>query len=506
MGPDWYEQLLKWRFRIAHGARFALTSVLVAFHAAIDFAFHWLLTRPVMLLLPALPAIVAAAVPLGFFIASQQTSQSQLIVAYNGEVLEAFEEEDYETADLYLRKMTYLDDSNPSVLYALATAAERREELPRARDLMRRVAPEDSQGYADAHYWLACDLIRDAGQLAPEQVASLQHHLEQTIRQQPEHQEALPRLAALHRARGNFKEAISLFLKTARRQPQHLLAVAQLHAFQGDVHKARSAAEAAASRFERLTKSEPGILQHRLTWAESQRFLESFPEAIRILRESGQTDQRLVQPALTSVYLSWYDHVTRTDRDDLARRLELLHQALALEPDNQTALSKLASLAVVEDSDAAAKELKVALAKGTAPATVHFILGTSAATKGQHLEAARHLELAFAESPQMPAVANNLAWALAHRDPPDLQRAEQLIEAAAKIAPQHPEIRETRGVIRTKLGKQTGAIADLEFALRAFPRRAHLHDLLAELYDEIGDPQLADEHRKLAAEKTPSDK
>lgn len=472
----------------------------------IDFAVRWLATRPRILLWPTLPAVVAAAIPLGFFIASQQTSTAQLIAAYHGEVLEAFEEKDYETADLYLQKMAYLDDSNPRVLYALAVAAERRDDLPRARDLMRRLAPENRHGDPEAHFWLACDLAREPDRLAPEQLASLRHHLEETIRQQPDHQDALLMLAAYHSAQGNLVEAISQLRKAARRQPQHLLTIAQLYAATGEVRQARSQAETAAIRFERLTKSEPDNLQHRLGWAESQRFLEDFPAAIRILRDSGRPDEQPLGDSLLGVYLSWYDHVTRTDRGNLARRLELLQQALALQPGHHEALNRLARFAVLEDSEAASEDLKALLAKGTAPATVHFILGTAAATKGQHAEAARHLELAFAASPQMPQVANNLAWVLAHHEPPDLQRAEQLIEAAAKIAPQHPEILATRGVIRTKLNNQTGAIADLEVALRAFPRRVHLHDLLAGLYEDIGDRQLADEHRKLAAETTRSDK
>ena len=51
-------------------------------------------------------------------------------------------------------------------------------------------------------------------------------------------------------------------------------------------------------------------------------------------------------------------------------------------------------------------------------------------------------------------------------------------------------------MIYHKLGKHKEAIVDLEFALRAFPKRARLHAHLASLYDQIGDPDLAAEHRR----------
>ena len=80
-----------------------------------------------------------------------------------------------------------------------------------------------------------------------------------------------------------------------------------------------------------------------------------------------------------------------------------------------------------------------------------------------------------------------------------------MADAAAKALPQHPEIRETRGIILARLGRWSEALVDLEIALAAFPDRAHIHDSLADAYEHLGDPDMAARHRELAAQKRGKD-
>ena len=54
---------------------------------------------------------------------------------------------------------------------------------------------------------------------------------------------------------------------------------------------------------------------------------------------------------------------------------------------------------------------------------------------------------------QMPVLLNNLAWVLLSAEPPQLDKALSMADAAVKALPQHPEIRETRGVILARLGR-----------------------------------------------------
>jgi Tfp pilus assembly protein PilF len=56
-------------------------------------------------------------------------------------------------------------------------------------------------------------------------------------------------------------------------------------------------------------------------------------------------------------------------------------------------------------------------------------------------------------------------------------------------------------VIYAKMGKTKEAIIDLEFALRVFPDRKSLHQTLAELYEALGDSELARQHRAMGMSK-----
>ncbi len=286
------------------------------------------------------------------------------------------------------------------------------------------------------------------------------------------------------------------------------LTLAQVYALLNRRSDAEKAAKAARRSFESLTESAPDRPEHRLGWAKTEMFLLNHERAAAIL-EAGVSqvhtpaDTKRFHLALADVYIGRYDRVSKSNPDHLAKRLELLQQAIRVAPNSTAALAVQGD----DNSDAvraAQVELKRVLAAGNAPAVVHFLLGTAAlGTENQDL-AIRHLEQAFEQGPEGFAAANNLAWALAHAEAPDLERAERLIKAAFQRAPNHPEIRETRGVIYAKMGKTKEAIVDLEFALRAFPDRKSLHTALAELYENLGDNELAQQHRAMGKSIAPN--
>ena len=127
---------------------------------------------------------------------------------------------------------------------------------------------------------------------------------------------------------------------------------------------------------------------------------------------------------------------------------------------------------------------------------MRLLLGTSAATQNDWEEARKQLEQAQAELPQMPVLLNNLAWVRPRQTPRSSIRLCNWLTRRSRSGPKHPEIRETRGVVLAKLSRWSDALADLELALTAFPDRARLHEQLAEIYDQLGGPDMADKHRK----------
>jgi predicted Zn-dependent protease len=64
--------------------------------------------------------------------------------------------------------------------------------------------------------------------------------------------------------------------------------------------------------------------------------------------------------------------------------------------------------------------------------------------------------------------------------------------------PGETNFRDTRGHIFLKMGRWKEALADLEAALPNTPHAPQMHRSLAEVYEHLGAPAMAAEHRRLA--------
>jgi tetratricopeptide (TPR) repeat protein len=370
----------------------------------------------------------------------------------------------------------------------------------RARAMMHSLAPERAGGYADAHLWLAKDLLRQQPQLTPQTATVLEHHLRQALQSNRNNEEAASLLGAVLWFRGDAHGALPLLERTARQSPEWHLPLAVLYQARGDPAAAQHAAKQAAAHYRKAAEIDPAAWQARVSWAQSEAVMKNFAEAERILQAGlAQNNSQPLRQALAGVYLAWCAVTSEQTPEGLATRLELLNRALMHAPQHPQVLTLLADLSGRDDAGAgvARTALHEALASGTAPATVHLVLGTRALRQGDWERAQTHLELACERAPDMPIVLNNLAWALAQRDPPELERACELAQAAKKLS-DHPEISDTLGMILARQGKYRAAVTELETALRAFPNRPNVHRQLAELYDQLDDAELAEAHRRRA--------
>src|SRR5262249_53189687 len=133
---------------------------------------------------------------------------------------------------------------------------------------------------------------------------------------------------------------------------------------------------------------------------------------------------------------------------------------------------------------------------------IHFALGVDAWQNGRAHEAQLHWERAFQLAPDIPVLANNLAWLLYQTDANQLSKALDLVNLAIAKAPQETNFRDTRGHILVKMGRFKDALPDLEAALPRSPNSANLHRTLAEVYAQLELPAMAAEHERLARELT----
>jgi tetratricopeptide (TPR) repeat protein len=111
-----------------------------------------------------------------------------------------------------------------------------------------------------------------------------------------------------------------------------------------------------------------------------------------------------------------------------------------------------------------------------------------------------HLEEAYRLDPKMSLVANNLAHVLSQPPTADLTRALNLIDAALDREPSNSNYLETRGQIYRSMGRWKEALLDFEIVLSKAPNTNGIHSALAEVYEKLNLPDLAAQHKALAAE------
>ena len=465
-----------------------------------DFILGWCFSRPWGALFVSVPGFALAGILVVLLLLGRQLPAEKRVERYQSGAQAALAAGDGAAAEVYFRRLAALQTDLPPTRYGLALAAALQGDAARAGTLMQSLAPADGRGYPEAHLWLAKDLLARQPQPPPQTASVIEHHLRQALASSESREEAASLLGVVLWSRGDVDHALPFLEQTARKSPEWQLPLAVLYESRGDSAAAQAAARQAAAYHRRAAEADPRAWEDRVRWAQSEAIRQDFPEAVRIL-EAGlaRGDSPQLRQALVGVYLAWCAITPGETSEGLATRLELLNRALVHGPNHPQVLTLLADLSIQDQlgAGAARDALHEALANGTAPGTVHLVLGTQALQQGDLERAQTHLELASERTPDMPIVLNNLAWALAQRDPPELERAAQLAQAAKKLS-DHPEICDTLGTILARQGKYQAAITEFETVIRAYPDRSKVHRQLAELYDQLGNPELADIHRRRA--------
>jgi len=106
--------------------------------------------------------------------------------------------------------------------------------------------------------------------------------------------------------------------------------------------------------------------------------------------------------------------------------------------------------------------------------------------------------IALQREPNVPAILNNLAVAVAELKDGDLEKALSLVDIALTKLPNHAYFLETRGQILVKLNRWQEAISDLEVALEAKELRPAIYPSLALANEKIGATDLTQFYRTLA--------
>jgi Tfp pilus assembly protein PilF len=472
-------------------------------HILTWFFFDWRFSRDWKNLAGGIPAILVGGAALIILLIGRGTSQSTWLSGYAQAAATSLEHKDYAAAEVYYHRVAMLDDAAPATIYGMALAAAGREDLDRARGLMRQIAPASGGGYPPAHLWLAKEMLVRGKQLAPSENQILEQHLLKSLAGDTQNNESHALLGYFYASRGDAAHAIPHLEEAAKARPELMASLAVVYMQHKDDRAAKNAALKARDFFVHKTETEPEVLENRLQWGLTELLLQNYEQAVRVLQPGlASKDPKRFHDTLAGVYLAWYEATPANQSDGLAKRMELLKFALDHGPNNPQVLAILTELTTGDsgNADEARTALEKVLAKGKAPAIVHAILGTRALQKGDTAKARMHLELAYQGDPRMPVVLNNLAWILATQQKPDLEHALALAENAKALS-NDPEFSATLGTILFRLGRHREAVKELEIATAAFPRRTRIHEELAMCYEKLGDAGLAKLHRGLAEDQ-----
>jgi len=479
-----------------------------------SFLGRWLRTRAALNLWQGLPAVAVGTIAVVIVWMGWQTRDFDLVLRYEGAAWEALRNEELDAADVYFQKLAYLDDKDPRIQYGIALTAKAQGEDERAMRLMKRIAPDNGDGYPAAHFWIATQMVEGKTSHTPAELNLLHHHLQQVISTQQDTPQTHAMLVEAHAvlgqlfvAAGRADLAAEHLAHVVEDRPAMRLRLARLYRGLGKPDLANFQAETATKHYQRRIQESPDDAEARLYWAEAQAQLGNWSDAAKMLVDGyARTRDEIYRLPLSRLFIARSDELRRAGQGTIDHHVELLQQALVYAPNDVNAAARLAGFATIaggEQSEKLKAALNDILASGKASATVHLILGTAATREGDLEKARLHLEQANRLSNKSPEILNNLAWVLANSDPPDLESAEQLAAEAVELAPTNSSIRETHGQILAQLDRPQEAVAELEFALRSpdAPNRREIHETLADMYQKLGDDALAEAHTRRAEQE-----
>jgi tetratricopeptide (TPR) repeat protein len=282
------------------------------------------------------------------------------------------------------------------------------------------------------------------------------NHFEQVIRLKPDSADAYAYLGQLYYGRGlwdlaieNFHRALELGTDAhgdVRPDLQVvMLLLAKAHSFRGELDKSEHLASEARAVYAARVASQPrDDIDSRIILADACMFLEDFEGASKVLNEGLvlNDEEPSLRAALARFNVAWADALAQSESEDdtRGRRFELLSAALLLDPNYAPIFDRMMKiLAEKNETSEAAKEFLLGnVTGGPTMGLSHLLLGSSAFAADDAATAAYHLERAYELLPNAYIVTNNLAWFLAFKDPPDLDRGLDLINNVLKRAPNDP--------------------------------------------------------------------
>ncbi len=460
---------------------------------------------PALILLLALTVTGSIALTEGSGLRSRQIDR---------QLAHALEIDDYETAELVLRRQIQAKPDDFDLRYRLAVARREQGAEDEAVALMRELVR--GRNHEQAARWLLQERFigRQWADLTQDDRTEYGDLLERIHGASPEEAGIQRLLAGYYIDTGRPGQAVPLLVDLSRQTPTLGLQAAAIQRRLGNQESADRLAEQTLAALQERLREEPTNSKLSLVVAENQIFLERFSDAINTLGNAvkrGRTDEQRgrLRQALANAIVVFARHLEQSPertQEQQVQILRMLEKALEIAPNNPRVLTLIVDqmLTAGEGQHERIDQLRESLVEGASPGISHFIRGTSALINDDADKAMMHLEIAAELLPNHGAILNNLAVAMTSREDVDLEKALRISEKAIQqTANATPHFYETRGQILFRLERYLKAVPDLERALAVPALASQAHTTLAACYQELGDQELSEQHQR-AAEATAS--
>lgn len=407
-------------------------------------------------------------------------------------------------AELINNSPTPLDRDQLNYSIALSQLGRSDQSL----EILHTLAPgpgKKTPGYEPAHECLAVSIAAKLNNPEPLTLKVLRWHLDCSGDSQST--EISNAWAKYYLAIGDRQGALKHLKLAAKIHPEYLLMVAEIYRLQGNEPSRAATLEDAEAVFKDRLSTDKTSLSIRTAYSKILFELGQFKNAEHVLLEGQKlTDQRELRTACASLYLSQYQRTkNETDSSDhanLREKFDLLNKSLGQDinhlPTYQELLQLYRESKNDDEREFVVRMLHDNVANNDSVALAHLSLSSILWIQGKIELSRTHMETAFELDPAFAFVVNNLAWILAHDDPPELERAFELADQVVKLNPGDGRFRDTLATILMKQEQYSQALTEFQKAISTADDKQAIHRKMAQIYRSLGKSELAQQHQSKA--------
>ena len=389
----------------------------------------------------------------------------------------------------------------PKEKYGWAQALVQTDQSDRASELLHQLAPSQGSqaGYPLAHQFAAVSLVRTHKQPYPAEVKRLlKWHL--NAGGASESPEVSFAQAQYYISVGQLQPAIESMEAAAQAKPELNLNVALLYKQSGQREQEQAALLVAQDKFEIRLQANSADHQARIALAQIYLRQRNSERAEQNLLTGVELAPEVFRPQLSAFSMQKFRSMPATASVEM--KIDALLSAWRFDWQNVAVCE--AVIGLYRQQEGAAQEFVLAeieqfAAEQPTAALPHFALGIVYRLENRLADSKASIEVAHQrlnpDQPGFTVVANNLAWLLAHAQQPALDQAFELAEMAVERNPNEGGLRDTLATVLMKQGRYQQASIEFQKALPTVRDKSPVHLKMAEIYDQLKQPQLAALHR-----------